>query len=532
MTFFSSAFILFVTAVCLLYFLVPCKFRWIVLLAASYFFYWINSQWLLLIHIFTALYTFGIGIWIERINISKNLKLNGSGQELSREEKKAIRAKTKKKTDLVLTLGIVIDLGILLFLKYWNFFTDQVNPLLKHFGSSVPKLSLLLPLGISFYTLQAIAYMIDISRGKNKADRNPFRFMLFMSFFPQIVQGPISRHGQLAAQLYEGHSFDFQRMGFGIQLMLWGWFKKLVVADRIGIAVKNVIDVYPGTFQGPIVFFAFALYGIQIYTDFSGGMDIAAGFAEILGINMEKNFNQPYFSRSVEEFWRRWHITLGSWMRDYIFYSLSLSKTFTQLGKKTRKLFGASFGKKLPAFLSMFIVYFLVGIWHGSSYKYIAYGIWNGVFIMGSIMLEEVYEKVRRLIGIDENSFGHRSFQMLRTFVIISFGRYFSRSLSLKYALRFFYNTFINRNDYSFLLNGSLKKLGLDTANWILLGLSIIILLFVDYLHEHDIHIRRFVAKQHIAFRWFVYWVAIMAILIFGIYGPAYDAASFIYQNF
>ncbi len=530
MNFYSFAFILFITACILIYFLFPKKNRWCVLLGSSYFFYFINSHWLLLVHMATAVFTWGMGNWIYRSSLKGSLFLK-ENPDLSKEEKKAVKTGVKKKVKQILTLGIIVDLGILLFLKYWNFFRGQVDPLFSHFGLQIPALDLLLPLGISFYTLQALAYMIDISRGKVIPDKNPFKFMLFMSYFPQIVQGPIARHEQLAEQLYEGHPFDFQRLEYGIQLMLWGWFKKLVIADRIGIAVSNIL-AEPGTYHGPIVFFGFALYGIQVYTDFSGGMDIARGFSQIIGVELEENFRQPYFSRSIEEFWRRWHITLGGWMRDYVFYPLSLSKTFGSLGRKTRKVFGTNLGKKLPSFLSMFIVYLLVGFWHGSSYKYVAYGLWNGIFIMCGILFAEVYEKIRNSLEFSEKTFTYRAFQMVRTFFIISLGRYFSRAVSFKYAIRFWQNTLIDWQDFSFLVDGTLKKTGLDTANWVLLIFVLMFLFLIDLLHEKGYHIRDAIARQHILFRWLIFFAAILSILVFGIYGPGYDAASFIYEQF
>ena len=530
MNFYSASFILFCAVVVLVYFLFPKKFRWCVLLTASYFFYFLNSQWLLLVHFGTAIFTWVIGLWINRIN-TQGKEFLKDNPDLSREEKKAHKEKTKKNAQKVLWLGIIVDLGILLFLKYWNFFIGQVNPLLAHFGLQAPNLGLLLPLGISFYTMQAMAYMIDIFRGKIEPDRNPLKFMLFMSWFPQIVQGPIPRHKQLANQLYEGHDYDSMRLGYGFQLMLWGWFKKLVIADRIGLVIPQITN-NPGTYHGFIVFFAFALGGIQLYADFSGGMDIASGFSQILGIQLEKNFEQPYFSRSIEEYWRRWHITLGAWMRDYVFYPLSLSKSFTKLGKNSRKIFGNNFGKKLPSFLAMFIVYFLVGFWHGADYKYIAYGVWNGIIIMSGILLEEFYEKVRQLLGFSEEMVCHRLFQMFRTFIIVSLARYFSAALSFSDAIHFYNDTFTSFWDLSYFLDGTLQKLGMDTANWVLLLLTIIFLLLVDYLHEKNVHIREVIAVQHPAYRWFIYTVAVLSILIFGIYGPSYNATAFIYEQF
>ena len=327
MTIVSLPFFLFVTALTLVYFLVPKSFRWVVLLAGSYAFYWFNSQWLALVLLATTLVTYLIGLQIQNVRDRRKAYLDAHKADMPREERKAYNAATKKITRRILALGVVITLAPLLYLKYGNFFIDNANALLsrlkveKQFG----QLNLLLPLGISFYTLQAIAYLTDIYRGKATADRNPAKFMLFMSFFPQIVQGPIPRHGQLASQLYEGHDFDYTRVCHGVQLMVWGLFKKLVIGERIAIPVNALFDNY-SKYSGPILFLAAAMYGLQVYADFSGGMDIARGVAQILGIELELNFRQPYFSSSVEEFWRRWHMTMGNWMRDYVFYPLSMSK--------------------------------------------------------------------------------------------------------------------------------------------------------------------------------------------------------------
>lgn len=532
MTFVSALFIGFVAAVALVYFLFPKRFRWVVLLAASYTFFFFNSEWLVLVLLLTTAVTFFTGHAIYKVNTKGKQALKEKAASLTSEEKKAFKSKTKKKAKLVMLAGVVVVLFILLFLKYYNFFSDNANHLLQYCGFTLPKLHLLLPIGISFYTLQAIAYMVDIYRNKCEPDKNFLKFMLFMSFFPQIVQGPIARHNQLAHQLYEGHSFDYNRLCMGAQLIMWGWIKKMVIADRLGVFVDQIFN-NSGQYTGLIVFMAVAGYGIQIYADFSGGMDIARGVSQILGIELELNFRQPYFSRSIEDFWRRWHIALGGWMRDYVFYPLSLSKAFANLSKKSRKVLGAFVGKRLPSFLAMFIVYFLVGFWHGSSWKYIAYGIWNGVFIVAGILLSEIlYDKVRIKLGIEAESVSWRVFQMIRTFLLCSFGRFFSRADSLMTALRMMKSMFIKIYDLSFLTDGSLLKLGLSNASWILLLFSILVLFFVDYLHEKDVPIRETIARQSIIFRWIIYYGAIIAILVFGIYGPGYDAASFIYEQF
>ena len=305
MVFFSVAFLIFVLLTAAVYFLVPKKVRWCVLLFSSLVFYWLNSRLLVFVLIGTALVTFLFGRWIDAVNAKGKAEL-AERKELTGKEKKAFKDAVKKKTRRILVLGIILVLGTLLFLKYFNFFGSNINSLLGIFrvGAVIPTLQLLLPLGISFYTLQAIAYLTDIYRGKVEADRNPCKFLLFMSFFPQIVQGPIARHKQLAAQLYEGHGFDYRRVTFGLQLILWGFFKKLVIADRLAAPVAEIFANYT-RYHGLMVFLGAAFYGLQVYTDFSGGMDIARGVAQIFGIGLEENFTQPYFASSIEDFWRR-----------------------------------------------------------------------------------------------------------------------------------------------------------------------------------------------------------------------------------
>ncbi len=528
MTFVSFPFIIFIAAVALVYFLVPKRFQWIVLLAASYLFYFLNSEWLILLLFATTFVTFMVGRKIGAMQDAGNAAIEAAG--LAGKAKKEARSKNKRKTLHVLWIGVAFDLGMLLFLKYFNFFAGNANIILKHFGWTFPKLHLLLPLGISFYTLQAMAYMIDIYRGKIRPDTNLAKFMLFMSYFPQIVQGPFARYRHLANQLYESHSFDYRRMAFGAQLILWGFMKKTIIADRLAVPVEYVFN-HSGNYTGLIMFLAVAGYGLQVYADFSGGMEIARGVSQILGIEIELNFRQPYFSNSIEDFWRRWHITLGAWMKDYIFYPLSLSKSFAGVSRVTRKIAGNYIGKKIPAFLSMFVVYFLVGFWHGSEWKYIVYGVWNGCFIMTGILLTDVYAKMRAVTGV-EGKISWTVFQVIRTFIIRSIGLFFARAKGVHQALSMMTAMTVKWWDLSFLTQGTLKSLGLDNANWILVITAIIILFAVDYLHEKEVPIRETIAAQPIVFRWIIYYGAIIAVLIFGIYGPSYDSAAFIYEQF
>ena len=530
MAFISFAFAIFCLCVIIPYFIVPLKYRWIVLLIGSYAFFYINSQWLVLVMFVTTAITFFMGRMIHKCIQAGKDEIEAH-PEWKMKEKKACKNEAKKKAGVYLKAGIILDLGILLYLKYFNFFADSFNSVFVFTGIQIPFKTLLIPIGISFYTLQAISYLIDVSRDKCEADTNFAKFMLYMSFFPQIVQGPIARHNHLAHQLYEGHQFDLNRTIMGLQMIMWGFLKKAVIADRVAIPVNAIFDHYT-RYSGPIVLLAAFLYGIQVYTDFSGGMDIARGVAQILGIDLELNFNQPYFSKSIEEFWRRWHITLGGWMRDYIFYPLSLSKAFTNLGRKSRKYLGSFIGKRLPPFLSMFIVYFLVGLWHGSETKYIAYGLWNGIFVMSGVLLAETYVAMRERLHIPENAGWWRIFQMVRTALLCSIGRFFPRAGSTMVALKMIASIFAGALNWKPIFDGTLLKLDLSLKNWIVLIIAIIVLFVVDYLHEKGISIREVIARQHIVVRYAAYYGAIIIFFVFGIYGPAFDSAAFIYEQF
>lgn len=528
MAFVSVTFPLFVAVVTLLYFLVPKKCQWAVLLIASYVFFFLNSGWLVLILLFTTAVTYMTGRGVYAVLEIGRQERKGPG--LSKEEKRAVKERTKKKARGVMLLGVCVDLGLLVTLKYSNFFLASIG-LGKRGGVSLPDLTLLLPIGISFYTLQAVAYIMDIYRGKIEPDRSFPRFMLFMSYFPQIVQGPIARHNQLAHQLYAEHRFDYDRLAMGAQLFLWGWMKKLIIADNIAGPVSHIF-ANSGQYGGLAVLIAAMGYSIQIYTDFSGGMDIARGVSQVLGIELELNFMQPFFSLSIEEFWRRWHITLGGWMRDYVFYPLSLSKRFSELGKRSRKVLGVTAGKKLAPFLAMFIVYFLVGIWHGAEWKYVGYGLWNGLFIATGILMTDRYAIWREKLHIREENALWRCFRMARTFFLCSLGRFFVGAADLPSALNLFRAAFRNWGDLSFLSVEGQVAMGVGDGTVSVLLAAVVILFAVDYLHERGVKIRQAIAEKPIVIRWMIYYGAILALVLLGAYGPGYDNASFIYEQF
>ena len=331
MSFVSFKFYVFIAAFILLYYLIPKKYRWITVLSASVFFYIFNAGSLFLMLLITAASTFFAALRIEKINGITSDTLT----------KKELKAKKARKKRTVVALASLLNFGFLVTLKYKRLIIPGMQALVGIFGFEMKDFSssLLMPLGISFYTFQSIGYIVDVSRAEVKAQKNFLHYLTFVSFFPQIVQGPISRYGDLEKQLIDGNDFDYRRTKFGLQLIVWGAFKKLVIADRAAIVVNTVFANYP-EYKGKTLWLGLIFYALQIYADFSGGIDVARGVAQAIGVNLEENFRRPYFATSVSDFWRRWHITLGGWCRDYVFYPLSLSKPFGKLSKKTRKIFG------------------------------------------------------------------------------------------------------------------------------------------------------------------------------------------------
>lgn len=524
MSFVSLSFFLFVAVFGTVYFVVPKKLRWTVLLGASLIFYWLVSGLLIFCLLATAATTYGGALWVERVLQSSA----SAAKSLEREQRRAAKALAVRKCRWIL-LGVMgLNFGFLAFLKYSGALFAGLSGLGGLLGFAVPDFtrSILFPLGVSFYTFQSMGYLFDVYRGKTAAERNPLKFLLFVSFFPQIVQGPISRWKDLAPQLFEGHSFDYRQAKFGAQLMAWGAFKKLVIADHAAVLVNTVCGGYPEPYHGPVLFLAALFYSLQIYTDFSGGIDIARGVAQMLGITMTENFERPYFAATIADFWRRWHMTLGGWCRDYIFYPLSLSKPFNKLSKWGRNRLGNRVGKLLPVLCSQLIVFLIIGMWHGSQFKYIAFGLYHGAFIIGGILLEEPLSRLTDRLHIDRNAWWFRGFQILRTFLIVTFGRYFSIAGSFRQALSMLGSTF-----RSAAVPG-LFTLGLTAREMGILGLASLGLFAVSLLQEKGLVLRDWVEKRPAPLRWLIYFAGVMSIVIFGAYGTQYDATAFIYMGY
>lgn len=516
------------------------KYQWTVLLAASYVFY-LWASWRYVIFILITTYT----VYFAALAMYRNIKeaketVAQHKEEWDKEQKKQYKEGMKKKRKRLLILVLVLNLGILVFLKYFNLFAGGLNTLLGFTGieTSVPILKLFLPLGISFYTFQSTGYLIDVYREKIEPEINPAKYALFVSFFPQIIQGPISFYDQLAHQLYAEHSFSYKNLKYGAFLMLWGYLKKMVIADR-AVSLINTVTADYRQYSGTVILITVLVYALQLYADFSGGIDISRGFAEILGIQMAENFRRPYFAVNINDYWRRWHITLGAWMKNYVFYSLAMSKRFLKMGKDLKQKYGANpvdahVAKVLPTGIASFITFLLVGIWHGANMKYVAFGIWNGGVIMVSILLQPLFDKAVMKLKIQTKSLWWKAFQMLRTFVIVLIGYMFDIGVNFTSAMHM-----LGRCVTDFSLNKckvmeQITSCGLTLEDYKLLLIMTVLIFIVSLIQERhpDTTMRALLEQKHPKMQWVVLFAGLAMIAIFGMYGPGVSASDFVYMQF
>ncbi len=382
------------------------------------------------------------------------------------------------------------------------------------------------PLGISFYTMQAASYIIDVYNRKYPGENNVFRFLLFITFFPQVVQGPINRFDLTKENLFRGQELDAENLRAGLQLMLWGLLRKVFVADMLRPFVDSVFRDYT-QLGGAIIFLAVALYCVQLYADFSGGIDVARGAAKLFGIDMAQNFRQPYLATSLEDFWRRWHMSLSAWMRDYVFYPLALSAPFGKLGRWSRKTFGRERGKTIPVAFATVATFLAVGVWQGPGWSNVAYGLWNGGLMSASLLLAPLR---KRLFGAKKIGGVHRVFGIVQTMFVVIIGRYFSRSPSLAQSLDMLKRT-AAQSTTGQLFDGTLAGLGLTpTAAAACVPLCVVWLL-VSLMRENGISPAVYLAKKPALIQFAVLFVSLSTLIVFMYMDAAYVASDFIYQG-
>lgn len=505
----SFYFLLFLGIVLLLYYIVPKKIQWIVLLGISVVFFMLYGRpWLVIYPIVSIIVTYFGAIYIG----------NAQGQR----QKKA-----------VLSFVVVFHVMSLIIMKYLNFGIYTHNALLDVFHVDAAywqSFHMLVPLGISFYTLSMIGYTCDVAWEITKPQKNFFRFALFGMYFPVMISGPIIRYKDMEKELYAVHYLDYRKLTFGMQRILWGFFKKLVISERFAIIASTVYGDY-ASYPGLYIFLGTLAFSFQLYADFSGCMDIVLGVSECFGIQAPENFTRPFFSRTMQEFWRRWHITLGAWLKDYIFYPLLRTSFFMGMPKKLKPKLGKKAAKQITTFLAMFILWFAIGLWHGGAWKYIiGSGILHWFYIVMGELLEPFWKKLRAFFHVNTASRGFIAFQRVRTFLLASSGFLFFHSGGMRKALAMYVSMFTNYNP-QILWNGSLLQLGLDMRNLVIAVVSLMILFAVSCMQEKR-QVREWLADRPLVVRWILLYALLFYVILLGNYGPGYSATEFIYAGF
>ena len=500
----SNIFILFLLVSLLIYYIVPKKMQWIVLLVISYVYYLYASVPAVFFLLYATVVTYVCTLLIERANAS------GAG---------------KNKARGILILGLILDFGMLFLLKYSNFVVLNLRSLLR---LDVPLLKLLLPLGISYYTFSSAGYVLDVYWGRTKAEHNFLRVALFVSFFPQMLQGPINRFERLGQTLFAEHAFSLHRTKLAMERIAWGVFKKMVLADWAGVYVEAIF-ANPDQYAG-IILLGQILYAVQLYGDFAGGIDVMIGVAQLFGVTLDENFNQPYFATSLADFWRRWHMTLGLWMKDYVMYPLTLSKGMNRIGKACKKKLGRKKGRLIPICLSNIIVFLLVGIWHGSGWGYIIWGLYNGLIIAFSNYFASNFTAAKEKLHIRDTAIWWHIFMVVRTFIITMVGNYVDLTDSFREMLKMMKYA-LTRFEPGQILTISSGKLGTAFTPYALLILFAGCLLWfiISLIRERGINIYERLNAWPLAAQYVLFLILVIAIPVLS---PMSMARGFIYAQF
>lgn len=496
--------------------------RGYVLLLASIVFYCFAGWQKLIFVLGTALFAWLCSHRMAQLFDEMNLALEGISE---RRDKLAIQAHYRVRRRRVLLLGIA---GVLLVYGYCKYLGTLLTSLYCALTGSVSAWDVLVPLGLSYYTLSIIGYLLDVYWRKQQHEKNIPLFLVCVLYFPQILQGPIARYRELRNEFLQDTPISGDRLCRGVQLMLWGFFKKLVIADRINLFVTGVVGNY-GMYHGLTFWITAFLSTFQIYADFSGCMDIAAGVSELFGIRISKNFNHPFTARSVAEWWRRWHITLCSWMKDYVYFPLAVSPRLMKISGSIKKHSNAKLAKAFVTVITLSVVWLLTGMWHEINLCYLIWGAYYACFLIVDTIFQP--HRLTTQLGIDRESAAWRRFQMFRTTLIFSFGRLITVPGNFSTSLAIFRRMFTQFNPWIF-WDGSLFTAGLNQANFILSLLLIVLLLVVEQMQIKQGPIRDRIATLKLPVRWMVWYAVLAALLILGIYGPGYSASSFAYMNF
>ncbi len=480
MLFNSFQFLIFFPVVTISYFLLPHRYRWALLLAASCYFYmqFIPVYILILLATITVDYIAGILI----------------------EDTQGVRRKQ------YLIFSIIANIGALAIFKYCNFINDNMIALAQLIGWNYPieHLNVILPIGLSFHTFQSLSYTIEVYRGHQKAERNLGIFALYVMFYPQLVAGPIERPQNLLHQFYEKHTFDYQRVTDGLKLMGWGLFKKMVIADRLAASVNNVYN-NPTEYSGIPLIIATYFFAVQIYCDFSGYSDIALGASQVMGFKLMTNFKQPYYARSISEFWKRWHISLSTWFKDYLYISL-----------------GGNRVSKWRWYANLMIVFLVSGLWHGANWTFVIWGGLHGFYLVLAIWITDWRVKVYKFLGLESYPTLRMLLEMFVTFHLVWFAWIFFRANSITDALYIVSHLFVGLN----LQSG--YGIGIGGMYELVIALAMVLIMETVHIMQQRGSVRQYINQKPIWVRWTLYYALVLSIMMFGKFG----LTEFIYFQF
>ena len=537
MDFVSFEFYVFLAVVVIAYYIVPLRFRWYVLLAASLYYYAVVTTYSHELFVFLGIIAISwlFGLLHEKLkmmdqNAAGASQAKTSAQETATSDTQSSETGTASGTPsdesgsgasgkagwtqhlplirkLVLAASVLLMLGLLFLAKYPAYlYTAEYLLHLNHLG-------ILITVGVSFFIMQIIAYLVDVYRGKVHAQRNPLKYALFVSFFPQIIQGPIPRYEQLGPQLTQGHKFDEDGFVKGFMLIIWGFFLKLMIADKAGIVVDALFESYKA-YQGSYALVAGILYSIQLYADFLACVTLAQGMSELLGIHLADNFRRPYFATSIKEFWNRWHLSLSTWLRDYVYIPL-----------------GGNRKGKLRKYINLCLTFLVSGMWHGNGVKYIFWGLMHAGYQILGALTERIRDKLYCLVGLTKGRKVRVWISRAFTFFFVMLAWIVFRAETLEQGLFMVKSIFTVYNPWIF-FNDSLLEFGLDWKESMILIFSVMTLIWVSVKQEAGFQLRDAVLRQPLFVRWAIYLTAIAVIIVFGSYGYGFDAADFIYGNF
>ena len=513
----------FLPAALVVYALTPTRWRWATLLAASYVFFFALSGRLLGFLVVSTASVYLLALWMDRLAVRRDESAKG----LERAERRSVKARYARYMRLIMVAGAIFNLSFLVACRYLEFFGGLIAAVLG--GAGVSLTNLAAPTGISFYTLMAISYLVDVYRGTVRADKNFGHVALFLGFFPLVIEGPFCRFGEVMPQLLEGRRPSGTRMLMGPQRILYGLVKKLIVADRLSIFVKAVFSGYASC-DGGIIALAAVLYTLELYCDFSGAMDVVCGVGQMFGVTLPENFKQPFFSRSASEFWKRWHITLGAWFRDYIYYPVSLCAPVKRLIKWGRRHLGNHVGPIVSSAVALFCVWVANGLWHGAGSQYLFYGMYYFVLIVLGDFAELAGRAASKRFGINRRSLPYRTFQLLRTLVIIFVGELFFRANGLHAGLEMF-SRMIGSFSPASLFDGTALGYGMDAKDFAIVGVVLLGVLVVDVFKERGREPGRLAARRpNLALATCV--ALVMLVVVFGAYGAGYAPVPPMYAQF